>query len=175
MEVPPNPELNLDNLPPLGAIEWVSVDVNYRKMRLLSWATVQLVMLLLILSPMVASLLGHVNYSDIHLWWVLLCLQVPLSGLWFMEEWRGFMRRGYAVRERDITYQTGWLIRNTTTIPYGMIQHSELSQGPVSRWLGINHIKLFTAGGSGNLRIAGLKEERAQELRALIDARAGRS
>ena len=56
-----------------------------------------------------------------------------------------------------------------------MIQHSELSQGPVSRWLGINHIKLFTAGGSGNLRIAGIQEDRAQELRAIIEARAGKA
>ena len=92
-----------------------------------------------------------------------------------MEEWWGFARRGYAVRERDITYQTGWLVRNTITVPYVMVQHSELSQGPVSRWFGLNHIKLFTAGGSGNLRIAGLQEERAQALREVIEARAGKA
>ena len=87
--------------------------------------------------------------------------------LWFLEEWKGFPRRGYAVRERDITYRAGWLFRSTTTVPFGMIQHSELSQGPVSRKLGLNHLKLFTAGGSGNLRIAGLEDEDAQTLRAV--------
>jgi membrane protein YdbS with pleckstrin-like domain len=40
--------------------------------------------------------------------------------------------------------------------------------------LGLNHVKLFTAGGSGNLRIAGLAEEEAQTLRAVIEARTRR-
>ena len=66
------------------------------------------------------------------------------------------------------------MFRTTTTVPFGMIQHSELSQGPVSRMLGLNHVKLFTAGGSGNLRIAGLAEEEAQTLRAVIEARTRR-
>ncbi|MDG1381548.1 MAG: PH domain-containing protein, partial [Flavobacteriales bacterium] len=119
--------------------------------------------------------LGWIEYPSIRFWWIPLCFQALVAGIWFLEEWKGFARRGYAIRERDVTYQTGWMVRNTTTIPYVMIQHSELSQGPVSRWLGINHIKLFTAGGSGNLRIAGIQEDRAQELRAIIEARAGKA
>ncbi len=175
MEVQPNSPVNCDNLPQIDTVDLVPVDLNYRKMRLMSWGMAQGVLLILILSPVLASLLGWIEYPSIRFWWIPLCFQALVAGIWFLEEWKGFARRGYAIRERDVTYQTGWMVRNTTTIPYVMIQHSELSQGPVSRWLGINHIKLFTAGGSGNLRIAGIQEDRAQELRAIIEARAGKA
>lgn len=175
MEFPENPAVNMDQLPLLQDVDVLPVDRAYRKMRLLAWGVVQALIFVAVLAPFAGQLLGWLEGVNMGLIWIPLLVQFALGGLWFAEEWLGFERRGYAVRERDITYRTGWLVRNTVTIPYSMIQHSELSQGPVSRWLGLNHIKLFTAGGSGNLRIAGLKEEKAQELRGVIDARAGKS
>jgi membrane protein YdbS with pleckstrin-like domain len=37
--------------------------------------------------------------------------------------------------------------------------------------LQIKNLRLFTAGGSGNLRIAGLDEEQAETLRAILETR----
>ena len=177
MDVSPvsNPALDLAQFPRLEEVEFLPVSKKYQGMRLAFWGAVQLLLLGACITPfLIYTFGGHEEMEVFSAWYWPLGLQLVFALLWFLEEWKGFPRRGYAVRERDITYRTGWLFRSTTTVPFGMIQHSELSQGPVSRKLGLNHLKLFTAGGSGNLRIAGLENESAQALRAVIEARTRR-
>jgi membrane protein YdbS with pleckstrin-like domain len=170
-----NPEINLSDLPDVEAVTFLPVSEKYRTMRLALWGTVQLLLLAALLSPyLLYRFGGEEDLAAFSQWWWPVAAQAVLATLWGLEEWKGFQRRGYAVRDRDITYRMGWLFRSTTTVPFGMIQHSELSQGPVSRMMGLNHLKIFTAGGSGNLRIAGLAEEDAQTLRSVIEARTRR-
>jgi len=84
--------------------------------------------------------------------------------------------RGVLLRERDLTFRSGFWVRETVTVPFNRIQHSEVSQGPLARAFGVCTLKLYTAGSSGaNLRVPGLDFERAQELRAYLDERAGKS
>ena len=177
MDIPAasNPPLDLSGVPRLEDIAFHPVSDKYRQMRLAMWGAVQFFAAAAILTPFIIfKVTGEEELGAFAAWWWPLGIQCLIAGVWFAEEWLGFPRRGYAVRERDITYRTGWMFRTTTTVPFGMIQHSELSQGPVSRMLGLNHVKLVTAGGSGNLRIAGLAEEEAQTLRAVIEARTRR-
>jgi membrane protein YdbS with pleckstrin-like domain len=167
-----NPELDLSGIPRLEDIEFQTVSAKYRQLRLTTWAGFQVVLAAAWLTPLIfIKVTGDEDLSLFQAWWWPMGLQFLMGSCWFLEEWKGFPRRGYAVRERDITYRTGWLFRTTTTVPFGMIQHSELVQGPVSRWLKIKHLRLFTAGGSGNLRIAGLDEEQAETLRAILETR----
>jgi len=177
MDITPvaNPALDPVQFPRLEEVEYLPVSTKYRGMRLALWGGVQLLVLAICLTPyLIYKFGGEESMATMSAWYWPVGIQAVFSLLWFLEEWKGFPRRGYAVRERDITYRTGWLFRSTTTVPFGMIQHSELSQGPVSRKLGLNHLKLFTAGGSGNLRIAGLEDDDAQALRAIIEARTRR-
>lgn len=170
--VSPNPELDLSGIARLEDAEFHGVSPQYLRMRLAVWGTVQLIILAAAVAPAVASaFMDDPELDKLSAWWWPVGIQVLFASLWFLEEWKGFQRRGYAVRERDITYRTGWFFRTTTTIPFGMIQHSELVQGPVSRVLKIKHLRLFTAGGSGNLRIAGLNDEQAETLRAVVETR----
>jgi membrane protein YdbS with pleckstrin-like domain len=97
-----------------------------------------------------------------------------LFGVWLLEEIKGFPRRGFAVREHDVSYRFGWMYQNVITVPFSRIQHSEIVQGPVSRWFGICNLKIYTAGSAGtNLRIPGLESEVAKQLRQVIDERTG--
>ena len=170
-----NPAIDLSDLPDVEGVTFLPVSRKYRTMRLALWGTVQLLLLAAVLTPyLLYRFGGEEDLAAFSQWWLPVLAQAVLAILWGLEEWKGFQRRGYAVRDRDITYRTGWLFRSTTTVPFGMIQHSELSQGPVSRMMGLNHLKIFTAGGSGNLRIAGLTEEDAQSLRSVIEARTRR-
>lgn len=144
-------------------------------MRLGIWGGVQLVIASMLLTPyIVFRIRDNGELAEFSAWWWPMMGQALVAGAWLMEEILGFPRRGYAVRERDITYRTGWLSRTTTTIPFGQIQHSELVQGPIGRLFNLKHLKLFTAGGGGNLRIAGVDEAEAEVLRGIIDARSGR-
>ena len=85
----------------------------------------------------------------------------------------GFSRRGYALRERDLTYRKGWIFFSTTTLPFNRIQHTEVSQGPIEKKFDLCTLKIFTAGGStSDLSIPGLEEEEAQQLRDFISKKA---
>jgi len=97
-------------------------------------------------------------------------------GIWAMEELRGFPIRGVLVRDHDLTFRSGYWVREMVTVPFNRIQHSEVSQGPLARAFGVCTLKLYTAGSSGaNLRVPGLDFARAQQLRAFLDERAGQS
>ena len=178
MEAPSNPEVDLSSVPPLGALDFTAVSEDYRTLRIIQWSVVQLVLALCILAPVfIRTLFNNVELSvdfDDDYWRIPLLVQGVIGGFWLVEEWLGFPRRGYVVRERDITYRSGWFSRTTTTIPYSQVQHIELTQGLIARWFGLKHLKLFTAGGSGNLRIAGIEEADAQVLRSVLDSRTGK-
>lgn len=178
MDIPANPEVDLSQVPKLGSLDFTGVSPAYRTLRLVQWGLVQTVLALGILSPMILRAVSpDMELPDdlgAGILWVPLLVQLVLGGFWLLEEALGFPRRGYVVRDRDITYRTGWFSRSTTTVPYGQIQHLELTQGPAARLFGLKHLKLYTAGGSGNLRIAGLDEEDAERLRAVLDTRTGK-
>lgn len=175
MDVPANPAVDLTQVPRLETLDYTGVSARYRTLRLLVWAVVQCGLALLVLSPFLLAWLfpEREEFADMAYpyWWLPLGVQAVLGLFWLTEEWLGFPRRGYAVRERDITYRLGWFSRSTTTVPYAQIQHLELVQGPMARMFGLKHLKLFTAGGSGNLRIAGLESDEADRLRAVLDSR----
>ena len=81
----------------------------------------------------------------------------------------GFKYKGYAVRNRDISYRTGLIFRKTTTLAFNRVQHSETSQGPIDRLFDLSKLKIYTAGGSGSdLEIPGLGKDTAEYLKRLI-------
>ena len=100
---------------------------------------------------------------------VIFLIWAGLLSIILLEEIKGFKKRGYALRQRDITYKKGFLIHSQTTIPFNRVQHCETTQGPLSRAFGLMSLKVFTAGGaSSDLRISGLRPEEANRLKDFI-------
>ena len=83
------------------------------------------------------------------LWLIFGSVWLTVMGFWGLEEWKGWPLRGYLVREHDVVYRSGWWSRTVTAVPFSRIQHSEIQQGPLGRWLGHCTLKLYTAGASG--------------------------
>ena len=80
-----------------------------------------------------------------------------------------FKKRRYVVREKDISYKKGVLFRSVTTVPFNRIQHVEIDEGPISRFLGLVSLSVFTAGDSSDdLKISGLLKEDAQQIKEFI-------
>lgn len=91
-----------------------------------------------------------------------------LSVYYFLQE-KGFPYHAYAVREKDVLYQKGWLVRSLKACPYNRIQNCTVQSGPLERRWGLATLKLFTAGSSGaDMRISGLTQEEADNLRQAI-------
>ena len=80
-----------------------------------------------------------------------------------------FPRKGYLLRENDITFKKGLFFYKVTSVPFNRIQHVEVTQGVLAKVFKISALKLFTAGGSGSdLSIPGLPEDVAQSLKAFL-------
>lgn len=81
----------------------------------------------------------------------------------------GFSRKGYLVREQDISFQKGLITYKLTTVPFNRIQHVEVNQGVLTKLMGLSSVKIYTAGGSySDLSIPGLPTTEAQRLKSFL-------
>ncbi|MEO1438705.1 MAG: PH domain-containing protein [Bacteroidota bacterium] len=61
------------------------------------------------------------------------------------------------------------MFRKITTIPFNRVQHCEIKQGPIERLFNLKTLEVYTAGGAtSDLKIPGLPDDRAQELKDFI-------
>jgi len=81
----------------------------------------------------------------------------------------GFKWKGYIVREKDIIYRSGLIFRSIVHIPFNRVQHCEVNQGVIDRYLDLAKIKVYTAGGNkSDLLIPGLPNQEAMNLKSFI-------
>ncbi len=160
-----NPTVSAEDLPQMDAMLFRPLETAYKQFlyvrTLIFWA--------LVFMGWIFFLLFTWNWST--LW-----LSVGGSGLWLSlaafslyAVHRGFERKGYALRERDISYRSGWLFKHWISIPYNRIQHCELRQGVIESSLDLMSLNIYTAGGSSSdLTIPGLKPDIASRIRDYI-------
>jgi hypothetical protein len=80
-----------------------------------------------------------------------------------------FKKRKYAIREKDISYQAGLLVKKLTTVPFSRIQHVETDEKPISRIFGLSSLSVYTAGDSSDdLVIKGITKEVALQIKEFI-------
>lgn len=80
-----------------------------------------------------------------------------------------FSKRKYALREKDISYKSGLLVRKITTVPFSRIQHVETDEKPISRIFGLSSLSVYTAGDSSDdLVIKGITKKKALKIKEFI-------
>lgn len=165
-----NDLIDVSDWPELDESHLVPVMASYAKARGLVWGCVTAGLALAFAGPLVAIEWWGNGSPPRFLWWLFGAAWALSMGLWGLEEWKGWPLRGYLVREHDIVYRSGWWTRTVTAVPFTRIQHSEIQQGPLGRWLGHCHLKLYTAGASGaNLEIPGLSMSTARNIRRMLE------
>ena len=83
-----------------------------------------------------------------------------------------FLKRKYALREKDISYKSGMLFLKTTTVPFSRIQHVETDEKPISRIFKLASLSVFTAGDSSDdLVIKGIKKQEALKIKEFISSK----
>jgi len=86
--------------------------------------------------------------------------------------WLGFPKKGYLVREKDVSFQRGLITYMVTSVPLNRIQHVEVNQGILAKMLGLSSVNIYTAGGtSSDLSIPGLTENEALKLKAFLSGK----
>ena len=119
------------------------------------------------------------------LWWcipvilfappvITVCISLPIVAvLIFTAYWipKYYDSIVYKLTENEIIWKRGVWFKNTGIVPYNRITNIDITQGPISRKLGIAALKIQTAGYSGQqtrseIRINGIEE--FEELREVI-------
>jgi membrane protein YdbS with pleckstrin-like domain len=86
--------------------------------------------------------------------------------------WIEARQRAYGLREHDLIYRRGLLVRRTQVLPLVRLQHVETLSNPVERSFGLVRLSCFTAGGRGaDLILEGLPGERAEAIKQHLLAR----
>jgi membrane protein YdbS with pleckstrin-like domain len=99
---------------------------------------------------------------------------VSLTAFLLLRAWKLYEYKGYALREHDILYKSGWIWKRWVAVPYNRIQHVEIRRGPLEEMLDLRKLQIFTAGGaSSDLNISGLAPDQAEQLRLFISVKTG--
>ena len=76
---------------------------------------------------------------------------------------------GYAIREKDLLYRSGWLQQKTRIVLINRIQHVSVQSGPLERRFGLASVSVYTAGSAAaDFTIKGIKEETAKKIKAWV-------
>jgi membrane protein YdbS with pleckstrin-like domain len=158
-----NQTLNINDLPKFEQVEGHPVDRSYLKvLRILYGFWLVLLFSALVTLNVLLDLPPQVFYP------VLGGLSLLFS-FSIIEAEKGFPRRKFGIRERDIIFQNGYFVFKQTILPYKRIQHVEIKQGPLFKAFNLFTLKVYTAGSSaGDLSIAGLNQQDADKLKAQI-------
>ncbi|MEE9349560.1 MAG: PH domain-containing protein, partial [Flavobacteriaceae bacterium] len=111
-----------DNLPDITKISFKKIHKNHFKVILLNLALVSAILfggLFFVIYKKLNKVIPDYTYL------LYLGLGIFLLGL-LLYFYIGFSRRKYALRERDISYKSGVLIKSLTTVPFNRIQHVEI-------------------------------------------------
>ena len=100
-------------------------------------------------------------------WWPLLV--AGLAVLHVLVAWREARARAWGLREHDLVYRSGLVVRRTMVLPFNRIQHVETLSGPLERAFGLLRVVCYTAGGlSADLVVSGLEQPDAERVRQYL-------
>ena len=154
-----------DLLAPIEVQEFEDLEPKYKLVKQISSA------ILLILALVVFYLFVNFSSGDIP---IKVLVGVPfvfviLFVLKLVFVILAFPKKGYLLREQDISFRSGLLIYKRTTIPFNRIQHVEVSQNIIEKSFGLSRVKVFTAGGSvSDLSIPGLLPDKAHQIESFL-------
>ncbi len=158
-----NQSIDITRLPRVEELHMLHLEPAYKKVRylgalLFGLFLVAIGLLVLLLRPE----LGWYGYSGLILLALIAIWNVMYHGL-------SFPYMTYAVREKDITYASGWLWKSMTTVPFNRVQHCDIKQGLLDRQFGLAKLTIYTAGGQHTeVEIPGLLPDTAEKLKTFI-------
>jgi len=158
-----NPPIQMDALPRADELDLTPLEPAYRSVRILSAAAFSAVVVLVVWSVAITQ-------PDWHPFgWIIAAVVTLLAGSSIYYSAISYRYMGYALRDKDITFQQGWLWKSTATIPFNRVQHCDIRQGLLDRRFGLAKLTVYTAGGeSSDIEVPGLLQAHAEQLKTFI-------
>ncbi len=152
-------------IPDFNDLKLMAVSPKYLRIILLN---ISIFSISLIAAVSLAFYFFHNNLSVLQISTAVIAVFLVISFL-FLSAFLGFKFRKYAIRERDVVYQYGWLKRSLIIVPFIRIQHIKVEQGWFSKILQLKSITIYTAGVSGgDVTVNGLPESIAEGINHII-------
>ena len=163
-----NNQLSVDEIPSLQTLTLLPISKKYRALNMFSILLIALV------------LIGIATAVRFQSFWLLpdgllqaypyvIAGIVVLGSVWALYHFFADVRIFYAIREQDISKESGLIFRKLSCQPILRVQHVEVNRGPLERWAGLASLPVFSAGGEMyTFEIPGLSIERAEQLREFI-------
>jgi len=145
-------------------VDWRPVEERLIRLRLVTRAIVFGVLIVAAVVPLI-------------IWrrpWIALPLAaVVLLGAWLAWRVPRVVRAtAYAVRDRDLYYREGLIVRSLTIVPYVRIQYVDVQVGPLERAFNLATLTVHTASaGLSSTAVPGLAPETAAHLRDVLTDR----
>ena len=158
-----NLSVNLSDIPDFKSVELQGIDLKFKNILVIRYS------IGLILTAVALSL--SIYYIPVPDWIQIatIIVAIVIFFLIYLEFFIGFPLRKFGVRELDIIFQSGYLVKRETIVPFSRIQHIEISQGLLMRNFKLYSLLIYTAGeSSGDLKIAGLDLETAQKIKSKV-------
>lgn len=163
-----NGSVDIQFIPKAEDVVLTPIQEKYLTVLRIEWAISSAILLLIgiVLMFSIGALQQPFWITLITLTWILLT-----AGYLFFQT-RSFAQYAYALRDKDVTYRSGWIIQKIRTCPFNRIQHSSVSTGFFERKYGLATLILYTAGtDDADIRIPGLKEADAYAIKEWITQR----
>jgi uncharacterized protein len=160
-----NTEVDLSLLPAVEDLQLKPISGSYLKILRIEW-TITTIFIAIVAAALIYFIPAlREGYSWLFIMIGLLALMI----FYRIVQEKSFPYRAYAVRDHDIVYESGWIIRSTRICPLNRVMNCSIHSGPLERKHGLSTLSLYTAGSSGaDMRIAGLKTEEAESIRQFV-------
>ncbi|MDE6787104.1 MAG: PH domain-containing protein, partial [Muribaculaceae bacterium] len=141
--------------------EFEHLDEKYKKVQVIGISLTYIVLMGLCLLLLLAD----------SIWWCIsfeIALAIALAiNLSIVS--KAYQIKGYALREYDITYRSGFIFTKITTIPYSRLQQVTIKQNPISKFCRLYTVEIVNgAQGLSSLNIPGLPESTAKQIKNLL-------
>ena len=163
-----NKHIQTSELPRLQELALTPISRRYRIINLSAISAIALVLLSIVTALRFQSLFELPE--DLVFAYPYICSVIfGLAFLWATYHFFADTKITYAVREQDVSKQSGLIFRKLSCQPILRVQHVELNRGPLERWAGLASLQVFSAGGEMyTFEIPGLELEKAQKIRQFI-------
>ena len=157
--------IDTGKLPSTNQVIYQSLQRNFLNVML-----IRTLMIAFFLILIVSTLFLLIDELDLIIYLIMLSFLISIFTLRIIYYTISFKHKGYALREKDIIYKTGYIWKSITTIPFNRIQHTEIKEDIISRLFSLQTVKFYTAGGTASdLSVKGLSREKAQKIKEFIN------
>lgn len=163
-----NDQLSVDEIPSLQTLALLPISKKYRALNIFSIGLIAVVLIGIATGLRVQNF-WSLPEGLLHAYPYVIAGIVALGSVWALYHFFADVRIFYAIREQDISKQSGLIFRKLSCQPILRVQHVEVNRGPFDRWAGLASLQVFSAGGEMHtFEIPGLSIERAEQLREFI-------